>query len=397
HTDPKPRKIKFEDLDIDTDYSLNWPQPEAPPKQQRWTHHGEKPIANMKDVPKGWHEDELDLDPNDLQAQIARCHERIADNIMPFIFEDKLKELEKQKVEKDESMAREPGLSWVIVQRLIELEDAKEFLGTLINNYGQIPNTTAIMAAYRSGKLNLTEGLITYWSNGEQVSQPRPFNWDELFALCDKYNGYEGGFWVEPIKLSVRFPHAPDLHHTMSYLDDTGATHMAMYEDDFERMERGHKINSGVAVKRPPVIGVLSIRGSSGRTRSMLTTVLQVNLFNDKDQQLSTDWDNMAVTVRPESAYARGSHRLSGPWARTKLYSATLPDNTNRVWLFDRMAGFANGTLPIVDWALARPPPLPFGRGLPAAVRPPWVIHPGGAGGAPVPPGGPGGAPGGGA
>ncbi|KAJ5750074.1 hypothetical protein N7533_007102, partial [Penicillium manginii] len=67
------------------------PEVERPPRD-RWSKPSE-PINNREHLPEGWHDEEPDLDPNDTEAHIARCHERIADDIIPVIFEHKLKTL----------------------------------------------------------------------------------------------------------------------------------------------------------------------------------------------------------------------------------------------------------------------------------------------------------------
>jgi hypothetical protein len=60
-----------------------------------------------------------------------------------------------------------------------------------------LKNIKAITKEYKSGRLDLT-GLVTYWSKGKQLSQPRPFNWDELEAI-QKRHGDSQGFWVEGV------------------------------------------------------------------------------------------------------------------------------------------------------------------------------------------------------
>lgn len=61
----------------------------------------------------------------------------------------------------------------------------------------QLSNIEALLEAYRSRKLQWT-GLVTYWSKGEQLCQPRPFNWDEFEAINRKHHGHKN-FWVEGV------------------------------------------------------------------------------------------------------------------------------------------------------------------------------------------------------
>lgn len=67
------------------------------------------------------------------------------------------------------------------------------------DRYNQIPNIQAIIAAYRSRKLdwNVT-GMVTYWSKGTQLCQPRPFDWDEFEAINSKHEGHSS-FWTEGV------------------------------------------------------------------------------------------------------------------------------------------------------------------------------------------------------
>jgi hypothetical protein len=64
----------------------------------------------------------------------------------------------------------------------------------------QLPNLQAILQAYLDGKLHWTPGLITYWSNGVKLCEPRPFNWDEFEAI-NAAHGRGGSFWTEGVCL----------------------------------------------------------------------------------------------------------------------------------------------------------------------------------------------------
>lgn len=95
-------------------------------------------------------------------------------------------------------MARgEPlGLDWNVIQRIDCLKKMKEEVSNS-DEKGQIPNLDAILKAYRTGKLQWT-GLVTYWSKGKQLCEPRPFNWDEFEAINRKFDGHKA-FWVEGV------------------------------------------------------------------------------------------------------------------------------------------------------------------------------------------------------
>lgn len=67
------------------------------------------------------------------------------------------------------------------------------------DQWNQLPNVNALIEAYQNGTLRSWPRLVTYWSRGRQLSQPRPFDWDEFEAINYDHNGEEG-FWVEGVR-----------------------------------------------------------------------------------------------------------------------------------------------------------------------------------------------------
>jgi hypothetical protein len=94
-------------------------------------------------------------------------------------------------------------LTWNVVQRLDDLENIRTWLEKSDDDE-QIPNVDAIMNAYTRGDLEWHAGLVTYWSNGEQLCQPRPFKWDEFQAIGAKHKDHIG-FWVEGVRRVFRY------------------------------------------------------------------------------------------------------------------------------------------------------------------------------------------------
>ncbi|KAJ5113362.1 hypothetical protein N7456_001896 [Penicillium angulare] len=172
-----------------------------PPRRQRYQAPPGQPILSRQEIPSEWKWDEWDrdLDPNasysDLEAQIQRCKERIEDGILPFIFKDRLSELESSKAAKDDLMAKHPGKSFEVAQSLDNLLFIKKSLEKK-DTYKQLSNVRALIKAYKSGKLDWYPGLVTYWSHGKQLCQPRPFSWKEFYLVNRKHDGWES-FWVE--------------------------------------------------------------------------------------------------------------------------------------------------------------------------------------------------------
>ncbi|CAG8198880.1 unnamed protein product [Penicillium nalgiovense] len=194
---PEPLDTAALELDLQKSYEGKIAPAELPKRQTRWQQPATNPIVNLAEVPKGWNSLEPDLDPDDLISQISRCHERIGDNIMSQMFQFKLDDLLKEKKRRDMMMAAEPvGLSWSVVLRLDTLTTMLEWLSSKNDEWDLVGNVTNVMAAYRSGNLRWTPGLVTYWSKGVQLCQPRPFKWDEFDFINAKHDGHTG-FMVE--------------------------------------------------------------------------------------------------------------------------------------------------------------------------------------------------------
>ncbi|KAF4772209.1 hypothetical protein HAV15_004948 [Penicillium sp. str.  len=187
-------------LDLNKSYEGQIPPPTRPIRQTRWQQPAANPIMFIQDTPKGWNDKEPDLDPDDLNAQIARCRERISDNIITRTFHHRLRELLREQKRRDAMMALEPaGLSWPVVLRLQTLQGTLAWLQSENDQYELVANVTNIMAAYRSGQLRWNPGLVTYWSRGAQLCHPRPFRWDEFKIINAQYAGHTG-FWVEGVQ-----------------------------------------------------------------------------------------------------------------------------------------------------------------------------------------------------
>ncbi|KAJ5711115.1 hypothetical protein N7488_005271 [Penicillium malachiteum] len=238
-------------------------------RRPRWKHRGKEPLTDIsKLIGMEWDTRKPDLDPEDLEGQIARCKERIEDNIMPSFFEDRLKRLEAENqgiLEIQNSENEVPGLSMNVVSRIAQLRQIKDALekegGGSTN---QLPNVNAIITAYRNKTLDAT-GLVTYWSQGKQLCQPRIFDWDEFEAINDACNGSQG-FWVEGFSdlslslayrnrripviradsasfgvqnvlhfytLAVRIP-GKNWWTELEFMYDTGATDMMLFKADLD-------------------------------------------------------------------------------------------------------------------------------------------------------------------
>lgn len=139
---------------------------------------------------------------SDIDGQIERCHVRIKEGIMPSLFERRLQIYTESKERRNKMIESEPeGLSWEVYQRLDCLKSMKQDFEEKGDPKKQLPNVEGLMEAYRSGKLTWTQGLITYWSNGTQLCEPKVFDGDE----CEKIGRAHGkNFWVEGVSFARR-------------------------------------------------------------------------------------------------------------------------------------------------------------------------------------------------
>lgn len=98
-------------------------------------------------------------------------------------------------------MAKERGCSWKVVQRLQVLYGLKEWYCEGNDEYDQLSNVGSLIAEYKAGNLKWNDGLVTYWKDGNQLCQPRPYKAAECDCLMEQYDCGNGGFWVEGVSL----------------------------------------------------------------------------------------------------------------------------------------------------------------------------------------------------
>lgn len=96
-------------------------------------------------------------------------------------------------------MDRFPGVSLPVAQRLEILESQEKYLIGRNDDLELLSNVRNIMSAYKSGELDWNPGLVTYWSHGKQLCEPKPFDLQEFSELNRKHAGHSG-FWVEGVR-----------------------------------------------------------------------------------------------------------------------------------------------------------------------------------------------------
>lgn len=95
-------------------------------------------------------------------------------------------------------MARFPGVSLKVAERLEILESHRQFCIDTNDELELLSTVENLITAYKSGMLEWNPGLITYWSHGKQLCQPRPFDIQEFARVNKEHNG-SSGFWVEGV------------------------------------------------------------------------------------------------------------------------------------------------------------------------------------------------------
>ncbi|KAI2722585.1 hypothetical protein CBS147332_3514 [Penicillium roqueforti] len=369
--------------DLKVDYSKTWKKPRQEiPKKQKWP-KVKNVITELEDTPKGWNPEEPDLMPDDFKAQIERCRERIAENIMPHVYRHKMKEFIAKQSQRERLMAREPGLSWPEAQRVDDLKFTLDQLAGENDEYKMVSTVKAIIARYRSGKLSWNPDLVTYWYSGVQLCLPRPFHWDEYRYVHDKYEGHVG-FWVEGIlgpgpsmskasmvRVALRIPKVPAIavregerkkekgekdpkplsrppFFDFPFMDDTGATHMLLFEDDINVL-RNLEAESGPVYPLPRCMGVGVLYLADGNRVTSIFREIEVNMWSyDERKWMSPDWQAISACVQSGQSTRAGADRLLGSWLRHRFYTGTCPDQSLRLWVFDYNPGIPQGqrTLP---------------------------------------------------
>ncbi|KAJ5766053.1 uncharacterized protein N7511_003669 [Penicillium nucicola] len=360
----KPLNVAWLEKDLRKSYVSQLPSPEKKeptPKRTEYMAH-DPAITDLDKVPKGWTRHDHDIHPDDYKAQTERCLQRLKENIMPIYFKNRLKEIKAKWSDRDERMKAYPGLSWPVVQRLETLVNSLDWLAKedKKDQHQQVENVKALIKAYKNQTLKWNPGLVTYWSKGVRLCEPRPFDMKEFMHVSIKHEGHTG-FWVEGfdyapqamrrahiyvippglakshiIDFAIRFPKQGP-HHAqkaleLDFVDDTGAEIMSLFPGDLTDIRDLHT-NSTMAISYPPVIGVLTIEVANGATEHGLGRMIELNMLDpDSGTLLLKKWEPVPCAVRGGTPNT-GGERLSGLWMRRKLYTYTAPDNTDRLWI----------------------------------------------------------------
>lgn len=100
-------------------------------------------------------------------------------------------------------MARnEPeGLGTKVYQRLDSLKKTYRYFEEISANHPQLKNLRAVLEAYRSKKLEVRPNMMTYWAEGVQLCNYRPWDWDEFGEFADTHGAEEQKLWPEQVRI----------------------------------------------------------------------------------------------------------------------------------------------------------------------------------------------------
>ncbi|KAJ6031250.1 hypothetical protein N7540_001982 [Penicillium herquei] len=376
HTGKRPKKaIKWDpEVSYVDKTQKDIEEVERPQKKKLWTRQ-DPPVLKREDIPSEWDwtEADYDLDPNDYDAQVERCHERIKDGILPVLFEHRLVEVTELKEKRDKLLAKYPGKSLNVAYRLETLKECLDFIkknSDVDTKYKQRKNVEALIKAYKSGKIDWNPQLVTYWSHGKQICQPRPFDWDEFLFANEKHEGWEG-FWVEGynqpqpksfyftsaffpgnnehvqtrVNQLVRLP-GTDSHVEFDFADDTGSSDMTLAARDIDTV-----VSFCGGTRRPPAMGMSSGYLADGSVTTQYFVALEVTLENMRQP---SNWRRALSARRPghhilphwtlvQTAIQNNHNapRLVGPWLRDQLFVLSIPDGQRNLHIFDEAAGLS--------------------------------------------------------
>lgn len=103
-----------------------------------------------------------------------------------------------------------------------------------------------------------------------------------------------------------------------------------------------------------------------------LVRAIEVTI-RDVDGHEMTEWDLVQCIIMPGNAPVRRPLRLTGPWLRCKLYTATALDNTNRLFIQEKKRGFTRRPQQSIKDSQGHTPPVllrPLGTFIPGLVVP---------------------------
>jgi hypothetical protein len=121
-------------------------------------------------------------------------------------------------------------------------------------------------------------------------------------------------------------PQGPAFPLEWGFMDDTGSAIMTINKSDLTQLMTYNQTATGRIPPSPPLLGAIVLGVADGRRTMHICRRLAVNLRNvGTSTYLSPIWHPIQVAIHNDDI-ASSIPRLNGPWARHRLYTASVPD-----------------------------------------------------------------------
>lgn len=185
-----------------------------------------------------------------------------------------------------------------------------------------------------------------------------------LYPYSELYKNNSEANWILTRQLTVHVKLAPDREaYPLPFIDDTGAPMMSLFEQDIEDIRKWSKREDEEGLPASfQHIGYASVTHGNGTTSRRPVKAVSPNIQHDGEWmagQAFSEWPRVMCIIKPDREKALGVQRAIGAWLRSYLYTATAPDSTHRMWIFNSLA--LAGGIPDIDLTAVKPATPLFG------------------------------------
>lgn len=129
----------------------------------------------------------------------------------------------------------------------------------------------------------------------------------------------------------------PYPHLTLWCRDDTGADMLKLNTFDLDAISQAAvRPDNPDFTPEAPLLGWAVMRTATDEAHWGQIRLVEVNMFDEDGNPMSEQWDMIDCSVfAPDQTGTdiKRPVRLGGPWLRHRLYTATVPDGTDRLWV----------------------------------------------------------------
>ena len=126
--------------------------------------------------------------------------------------------------------------------------------------------------------------------------------------------------------------------------DDTGCDICTLMKSDIDDIIQaaqetltGEGITPPENVFPPPLLGYVAFQDFRGVKNFQPIRALEINMMGEENRlHLKNEWDFIEVAVAKNQTHPLPPIRLLGPWLRHRFFTATCPDSTGRMWVFNK-------------------------------------------------------------